>query len=74
MDKLHHVLKLEQVFMDELAVYKGVLGPEDEHLLLLEGGQVRDTSGASLPSMCAPTSPRIVKTDNSREPTTTTAQ
>lgn len=54
MDKLHSALTLEQVFMDELAVYKGVLGLEDEYLLLLEGGEVRDTSGASLLSMCAP--------------------
>ena len=37
LDKLHSVLTLEQVFMDELAVYKGILGTEDEHLLLLEG-------------------------------------
>lgn len=58
--------------MDELAVYEGVLSPEDEHLLLLEGREVR--RNASLPSMCAPTSPRIVEVDNSRESVTTTAQ
>lgn len=72
MDKLHSVLTLEQVFMDELAVYKCILGLEDEHLLLLEGGEVR--RNASLPSMCAPTSSRTVKVDNSRESITTTAQ
>lgn len=44
MDKLLSVVTLERGFMDELAVYKGALGPGDEHLLLLEGKEVRDTS------------------------------